>query len=180
MKRFALAIVLLVCAVPALAQSLQSLNQHLVAWPLVSARAALNVARKYGLPDNIGTTEIVWHSAGPWKSITVHRIGSPMKFPLLHRQILTQTIDWSVPQKKVDALQKFYPAIDVHQKAGTVSVTSQIEGANFAALNLAHEIVIGQLTVSEARNRFQQIMGNVVSGNIPPIALHLQFQHGSG
>src|SRR5688500_13886103 len=63
------------------------------AWPQVSRDAAQAMIAKYGQPDEVTETMLVWHDPGPWKHTILSRDPTPHDFPKAHTDVLEQVID---------------------------------------------------------------------------------------
>ncbi len=126
-------------------------------WPRYSRRVADEVIKRYGLPNEVTDTMLLWHSVRPWKRMVVHREGIPHNFPRPHLDLLEQTVDYRMPVNKHGELAAFEGSIIVDRTRGEVSVCSNSEEMNKLVLNLAHDIVMGQCTVAEARQIYTNV-----------------------
>jgi hypothetical protein len=106
----------------------------------------------HGRPSEATLTHLVWHKNGPWKWSIVYSDEVPHNFPVKHTDMLDQGIDYKVPADKMDELAQFDGAITVRITKGEMAAMCDKEANNFLAINLAHEIITGKLTVAEARD----------------------------
>ncbi|MGQ0560790.1 MAG: hypothetical protein ACT443_02830 [Gemmatimonadota bacterium] len=60
------------------------------------------------------------------------------------------------PWDKFDDLAAYDGSVIAERTKGVLSARCDKEGANFLALNLAHEIVTGRRTVEDARARYAE------------------------
>lgn len=84
-------------------QALQQISD----WPDESREAAQLVVDRYGDPDEVTESELVWHHPGPWKRIVASRAFYPHKFPAPHIDCVESVIDYRVPVDKFSALAEF-------------------------------------------------------------------------
>ena len=63
-------------------------------------------------------------------------------------------IDYRVPSDKVTEIASFDGSVIVERTAGEVSARCHDEQANFLALNLMHDIVVGAKTARQARDYY--------------------------
>jgi hypothetical protein len=144
-------------------------------WPQVSQRAAKEMLQKYGAPDELTPTMLIWHGNGPWKQTIAHKQPIEHRFPKPHEDVLEQTIDYSVPEEKFDELARFDGSIVAKRTFGELTAYCDREAANILALNLAVKLINDELSVGEARNTFAQTMQKVMQGQSPSLTQSLQF-----
>lgn len=120
-------------------------------WPEESREAAQLVIDKYGEPNEVTDTFLVWHKPGPWKRIVASKAFYQHRFPTPHIDSVESVIDYHVPVDKFDDLARFDGSVIVERTVGEVSARCHDEEANFLALNLMHDIVTGAKGVEEAR-----------------------------
>jgi len=120
-------------------------------WPEESREAAQLVLDKYGEPDEVTDTLLIWHKPGPWKRIVASRAFHEHRFPTPHIDSVESFIDYRVPVDKFDDIARFDGSVIVERTVGEVSARCHDEEANFLALNLMHDIVTGARGVDEAR-----------------------------
>jgi predicted outer membrane protein len=144
-------------------------------WPAKPRIAALKMLDKYGAPADVTSSKLVWKQTGPWKKTVVSAEESPHHFPQVHTDFLTQVIDYKVPADKVDEISAMDGSISVDRTQGEISVRCDKEEMNFVALNLAHEVVTGKKSVSDARDALEDAALAVTLGKKPALATGLQF-----
>lgn len=144
-------------------------------WSAASREAAMFMMDKYGPPAEITASMAVWHRTGPWKRTIVYREAVPHAFPMPHPDVMEQFIDYRVPPEMFDELAMYDGSVIAERTKGELSARCDKEGANFLALNLAHEIVTGRRTVEEARRMYaEQIMASK-EGRPAPYTERLMF-----
>lgn len=136
-------------------------------WPSTAQSAARAAMEKYGMPDEATPTRLIWHDSGPWKRSIVYREEVQHDFPMPHKDVWEQFIDYSVPADKFDELAMYDGSVIVERTKGEMSARCDKEGANFLAINLANDIVTGRRTVEEARRMYAETMMQVMKGSMP-------------
>lgn len=135
-------------------------------WPQASATAAQEMISKYGPPDETTSDALIWKSnIAPFKEIRVHKTVYTHKFPLLHQNALEHVVDYKVPTDKVDNVLRFNEAIIIDKNKGQMSSFAESEAMNILALNLAHEVIEGNLTPENARVKFGKETLSYMNGN---------------
>jgi hypothetical protein len=75
-------------------------------------------------------------------------------FPAPHIDAVESFIDYRVPPEKFSEIAMFDGSIVAERTAGEVSARCHDEQANFLALNLMHDIVLGTKTIQQARDYY--------------------------
>lgn len=65
-------------------------------WPKEAKKAAQMMIQKYGQPDEVTTMRVVWHDNGPWKRTVVTKEETDHAFPMAHKDVLEQVVDYRV------------------------------------------------------------------------------------
>ncbi len=94
----------------------------------------------------------------PWKRTILYKDGDAHKFPLLHKDVLWQTVNYKVPLNKVSALMSYDGSIVVDRTRGEVTAHCDSEEANTLILNIANDIVTGEDTVEQAMAYHAQVV----------------------
>jgi hypothetical protein len=125
-------------------------------WPEESQEAAQLVIDARGEPDEATSSQLTWlgQRAAPWKRIVATRAFFEHAFPAPHNDSVESFLDYRVPVDKFTPLAAFDGSVICERTAGEISARCHDEQANFLALNLAHEIVIGERTAQEARDYY--------------------------
>lgn len=161
----------------AMASMDQSLvNKKIAGWSEDSKKAATTMMQKYGEPDGMTPNMLTWNDKGPWKQIIISREAIPHEFPMMHKDVLEQVIDYKVPPEKFDELAMYDGSVIVERTKGTMSARCDKEAANFLALNLAHDIITEKKTVDEARDFYAKTVAASMKGEMHPYMQKLQFQ----
>jgi len=120
-------------------------------WPAVSREAAHMMMQKYGEPAVVTPQALVWGKAGPWKRSIIFREPVQHNFPVPHQDVWEQWIDYMVPAAMFDDIAAYDGSVIAYRTNGELSARCDKEGANFLAINLAHDIVTGKRTPEDAR-----------------------------
>ena len=120
-------------------------------WPKASQMAAKMMIEKYGKPNESTSHMLIWYNNGPWKRTTIYDAESKHIFPVNHSDVMEQVIDFKVPASKFSALAAYDGSVTVRRTDGELSAKCDKEGANFLAINLAHDVFTGKKTVAAAR-----------------------------
>ncbi len=139
-------------------------------------RIATNLIDKYGEPDELTPSLLIWNGNGPWHATVVSRHKAHHLFPMPHTDFVEQYISYHVPPEKVDELVAFDGSVVVRRTEGLLSARCHDEAANFLALNLAHDIVTGEKDVQQARQAYVQKMKDYRAGKPTPYMEALQFE----
>ncbi|HEX2204505.1 MAG TPA: hypothetical protein VHG91_14435 [Longimicrobium sp.] len=145
-------------------------------WAPASRTAAMEMEAKYGPPDEVTPTMLVWHDNGPWKRTVISRTETPHSFPMPHPDVMEQVIDYRVPPEMFDELAMYDGSVIAERTRGELSARCDKEGANFLALNLAHEIATGKRTVADARRMYAEQIMAMKAGRPAPYTERLLFQ----
>ena len=145
-------------------------------WPAKPKEVAQKIAAKYGDPDEVTASMLIWHQRGPWKRTIVYREEVPHSFPKPHTDIVEQFIDYRVPPDKFDDLAAYDGSVIAERTKGELSARCDDERMNLLAINLAHDVVIGSKDVEAARKTYAQTAMAAMAGRSPAYTQALQFQ----
>lgn len=155
-------------------------DRIIASWPERPRLGAREMIAKYGTPQEVTISQLIWRNQGPYKRITVYNLETPHDFPLPHVDFLEHTIVYDVPQDKVGALIEFDASSTINRTVGELSARCDLEGHNILTLNLDHDIVTGKMTVAQARKAFGDIVGQDVKGEHPAYVEGLVFTPAKG
>jgi hypothetical protein len=167
-------------SVPTKAQE-NNMMPDIKSWPEASQMAAKEMMDKYGKPNETTPSMLVWYNNGPWKKTTIYNMETKHLFPIDHTDVMEQVIDHRVPTNKLSALGEFDGSVRVQRTDGEISAKCDSEGANFLALNLAHDVLTGKKTVQAARDFYTKTIKEFVLDKKPsPYMKSLQFAESKG
>ena len=118
---------------------------------------------------------LVWQGNGPWKRTVVTKEETTHAFPLPHKDVLEQVINYRVPPDKFDDLARFDGSITVDRTKGELAAHCDKEESNLVALNLANDVITGQKSVEQARYYFARALRDLMAGKRDPYAQKLRF-----
>jgi hypothetical protein len=133
-------------------------------WPMASQMAAKEQMEKYGKPDEMTPTMLVWHNNGAWQKTMISSMESKHDFPKAHTDVMEQCISYKVPLDKYDELAMFDGSVTVDRTQGTIAARCDKEENNLLALNLAHDVITGKKSVEEAREAYGKIVSDAMKG----------------
>jgi hypothetical protein len=155
--------------------SYKSVSLLIEMWPENSKLAANNILSKYGLPSEATELHLIWFNEEPFKKIKVNRNEVPHNFPIPHSDVIEQMVNYKVPASKVDDIWRFNGSVLLDRTRGEMSARCEKEEMNILALNLADEIIMGKMSVPEARLEFARSAQAFVMGNTNQYTNKLNF-----
>jgi len=163
-------------AVPAAGES-ESVEKMIASWPEASRMAAADMIQKYGQPQEVTASMLMWKDNGPWKWTKVSRETIQHDFPMPHPDLLEQAIAYRAPVEKYDDLARYDGSVIVERTKGEMSARCDKEGANFLAINLGNDVATGKKTAEEARTYYAAAIKRFMSTKeMDPYMQKLQFQ----
>lgn len=139
--------------------NMAQMEAMMTSWPKASRDAAMFMTTKYGAPAAMTADMALWGKTGPWKRTIVFAREYAHEFPMHHTDVMQQWIDYKAPAGTYDELAMYDGSVVLERTAGEMSARCDKEGANFLALNLAHDVVTGKQSVQGARSMYgEQIM----------------------
>ncbi len=152
----------------------------LAEWPETPRKVAGRVIEQYGDPNEAIHSRLIWYGNGPWKRTIVYRDEIPHNFPKPHTDLLEQFIDYQVPPDKFSDLASYDGSVIPERTKGEMSARCDMEGMNFLALNLAHEVISGAKTVEEARRSYAETATAFMAGETSPYTDGFTFEVPNG
>jgi hypothetical protein len=120
-------------------------------WKDQPRKLAQKLIDQYGQPDEVTSERLIWHRNGPWKRSELINEEIPHNFSEPHHDSLLQAIPYRVPSEVVSKLLQYDGSVVVERTRGELAARCDDERANYLALNLAHEIIVGEKSVDQAR-----------------------------
>jgi hypothetical protein len=140
-------------------------DESLAGWPVETRALATQLTTKYGKPAEASASRLVWNGNGPWKRTVLYREQVQHNFPMRHKAVLEQTVNYKVPVPKIAELAEYNGSITVSKLLGEVSVRSESEDSNFLTLNIADDIIKGERTVQQALAYHAQVIRGKMTGD---------------
>jgi len=156
--------------------SMPEMDRMMTGWPMASKDAAKFMTEKYGMPAAMTSDMAGWGRTGPWKRTVVFAREYAHEFPMHHTDVMQQWIDYKAPWDMYDELAMYDGSVVLERTAGEMSARCDKEGANFLALNLAHDIVMGKQSVEGARRMYGEQVMAMKAGRAAPYMMGLMFQ----
>lgn len=149
-------------------------------WPESSREAISSMIEKYGMPDESSHARVIWNNTAPFKRSIVYREVTAHEFPKQHEDVLEQTIDYRVPDDRLQVLAQFNGSLIVDKTKGELSSRGNREEMNILALNLADQVVRAEMKVNEARKQFANSVSSYEMGNKNQFVSGLLIMHEEG
>ena len=119
---------------------------------------------------------LVWHNNGPWKRTVITKEETDHAFPMPHKDVMEQFVDYAVPAEKLADLFRFDGSVHVYRTRGEISARCDLEEANMLALNLADDIINGKRSVEDARQFYPKALMAQMEKQPTPYTQRLQFR----
>ncbi len=152
------------------------IDENMTGWPESTKEIAAVTISSYGAPQMVGPEMLVWGKSGPWKRIQLHREEVPHQFPMPHKDVLQQFVDFEVPADKFDELASYDGSVVAERTAGELSARCDKEPANFLAINLAADVAEGRKSVGEARDYYANAIKGMLAGTMDPYLTGLKIK----
>ncbi len=152
------------------------LDKNMQGWPEKTKEVAATTIAAYGPPQAVGPELLAWGKSGPWKRIILHREEVMHDFPMPHKDVLQQFINFKVPVEKFDELAKYDGSVVAERTAGVLSARCDKEEANFLAINLAADVAEGRKSVDEARDYYAKAIKGMLAGKMDPYLQGLKVE----
>ncbi|MBC7872123.1 MAG: hypothetical protein H7Y09_14855 [Chitinophagaceae bacterium] len=133
-------------------------NQIIQDWEEDQREAAKIIIEAYGEPNETTPSMLIWYNKGRWKKIIASKEGTQHDFPFPHLDFIEGITDYRVAADKFSDLAAFDGSVTIRRTQGEISARCHDEQANFLAINLANDIIVGKLSVEEARKAYVNTM----------------------
>lgn len=160
---------------PPVAAAVNDIQGVLEHWSPAQRDTATKIMSRYGQPDEASFNRLSWYSRGPWKRITIGRVGTRHRFPRPHTDAVALTVSYRVPPEKVLDLWRFNGSLLPDRTRGELSIFCADEAYGVAALNIAERLMTGAVDVAQARQLFAQAVEELDAGRVPETATKLQL-----
>ncbi len=142
-----------------------SAEQVVASWKQTPKEVAQKMISKYGQPQEVTTNRLIWHNNGPWKFTELVNEEIPHDFPVPHKDMLYQAINYKVDSDRADELLEYDGSIILERTKGEIAARCDKEEANFLAINLANDIATGRKSVEDARRFYAESMMAMMKEN---------------
>ena len=140
-------------------------DESLAGWPVETRALATQLIAKYGKPAEATAHQLVWYGNGPWKRTVLYKEEAPHNFPMKHKAVLEQTVNYKVPTPKFCELAEYNGSIVASRMLGEISARSDSEDSNVLTLNIADDIVKGERNVQQALAYHAQVIRGKMTGD---------------
>lgn len=144
-------------------------------WPDSAVTAAKEMVVRYGEPTEVTRDSLLWKNVPVFKRIIVHREVYSNRFPLLHQTPLEHVVNYDAKEGRIEDVSEYDGSIVFDRTRGEVSVSGENESMNILSINLAHNIMQGNMTPSQARIENGKETMNYLNGNRTAMTQALQF-----
>src|SRR5215207_3594144 len=76
-------------------------------WPSKPREAAIKTIQRYGAPDAVMPSRLIWTDKTPWRRVVVNRDVVPHDFPKPHNDLLEEWISYRIPSERLDDVARF-------------------------------------------------------------------------
>jgi len=144
-------------------------------WPDESKKALMAMVDKYGEPNEMTQSMAIWNYNGPWKRTIVYKEEVDHHFPMPHKDVLEQVVNYRAKPEMYDDIVQYDGSVILERTKGEMSARCDKEEMNMLALNLAHEVNTGKRTVADARDFFAKTAMAFMKGEKPEYVTRLMF-----
>jgi hypothetical protein len=137
-------------------------KQAIATWQAKPKEVAQTMIGKYGQPQEVTANRLIWHNNGPWKLTELVNEEIPHDFPVPHKDMLVQMINYRIDPGKADELLEYDGSLILERTKGEIGARCDKEEANFLAVNLAHDVVTGKRSVGDARAFYAASMAELM------------------
>src|SRR5690606_27516124 len=134
----------------------ESVTKHIAGWGEEQRAGAQMMMEKYGPPQGVDAERLTWYDAGPFKRIELTRKADPHDFPYAHNDFLEHVVAYRVDPEHLDQLSEFDGSANADRTRGELRGRCDLEAHNILTLNVAHEVLSGNLGAEEAKEQFAQ------------------------
>lgn len=156
--------------------SLAANSEELSDWPDNSRKAIDAMKTKYGEPTEKTASMYVWYDKGPWKKTIIYKTEVDHNFPMPHKDVMEQFINYKVPVEKFTDLARFDGSVVCNRTVGEMSARCDKEDMNMLALNLANDIITGKKNVKSARDFYANTVVSYMKGDKQAYTQKFQFE----
>lgn len=149
------------------------------AWAETPRLAARLMMSRYGPPDEIGASRLVWHGNGPWKRTIVR--DAPRAYAGAAGEelgVIEQTAAYAATPGQAEALAAFSRRLSFDAARMEMTSRADREELNFLRLNLADDVVRGRITAAEAQETYARTVALEASGKTTRYLRGLTFGAG--
>lgn len=148
-------------------------------WSEKSRLAARLLIARYGAPDVVGASRLVWHGNGPWKRTIVRDMPRPYASAAEEELgVIEQTVAYNLDVEQTPVLAGFSDRLSADAAAMELTSRADREELNFLRLNLANDLLLRVIAPADARAAYARILDLEAAGKTTPYLLELRFGPG--
>ncbi len=148
-------------------------------WPEKSRLAARLLIARYGAPDVVGSSRLVWQGNGPWKRTIVRDLTRPYASdPGEELGVIEQTVAYNLTPEQTPVLGAFSDRLSADAAAMELTSRADREELNFLRLNLANDLLLRVVVPADAKAAYARILELEAAGKTTPYLLELRFGPG--
>lgn len=156
-------------------------EEAIAKWKPKPQEVARKMIAKYGQPQEVTAHRLIWHDSGPWKYTHLVNEEIPHDFPVPHKDMLLQGINYRIDPSDADELLEYDGSVILERTKGEIAARCDKEEANFLAINLANDVASGKRSVEEARKFYaDSIMAMMKQGKANEYLQGLTFKVPAG
>lgn len=140
-------------------------QQVIASWKATPQEVAKKMIAKYGQPQEVTANRLIWHDNGPWKFTELVNEEIPHDFPVPHKDMLYQAINYRIKPDTADALLEYDGSLVLERTKGEMGARCDKEEANFLALNLANDVATGRKSPADARRFYADTIAAMMKEN---------------
>ena len=149
-------------------------------WKPMPKQVAQKLIGKYGKPDEVTSQRLIWHGKGPWKRTELVNEEVSHDFPMPHKDMLKQVINYRIDADDADELLEYDGSVILERTKGEIAARCDKEEANFLAINLANDIATGRRSVDDARRYYAESIMALMKGKPNEYVQGFRFSVPSG
>lgn len=145
-------------------------------WAETPRLAARLMILRYGAPDFVASSRLTWHGNGPWKRTVVRDLTRLYAGAAAEDLgVLEQTAAYNLTPAQGASLAAFSGRLSFDPARMEITSRADREEVNFLRLNLANDIMLGAVSVPEAKAAYDRILEFEAAGKTTPYLLGLRF-----
>ena len=157
----------------AAAGSIRSAADMIARWPERPRALANMLLGKYGIPDEIVSSQLSWNDRLPWTKVVVFRDSASAG---RSGHLLESVAYGKVPFDRWQDLTLLGRGAVYDPATQELSARTDGEGTNLLALNMADEVIQGRRSVADARRFYDATWNLSLNGKSSPYMSRLLFQ----
>jgi len=144
--------------------------------PRLAARLLIS---RYGPPDEVGSSRLIWHANGPWKRTIVRNLPWPYSDAAGEELgVIEQSVAYDLTPEQAKGLAPFSRRLAFDPARMEMTSRADREELNFLRLNLADDILRGRIVAAEAQETYARIVALEASGKTTRYLQGLTFGPG--